>query len=334
MENKIRAAKDFAKELVRNETPRMRWNGTEDPVRRQTESREKLASLLGMDRFEPCPLNVQVEFERQWSGHTETRFTFESEAGWTVPCHMLTPNGTPKGVMICLQGHSTGMHNSLNRRLYDGDEDAQSGDRGFAVQAADRGYIAVALEQRAFGECGGTPRPDCYHAAMMSLMVGRTLLGQRIWDVKRAIETLKTHFGFACLPYYCMGNSGGGTATVYAAALLEELAGAMPSCSVCTWEKSIANTVHCACNYVPGIARYFDMGDIAALIAPRPYVQVNGKDDEIFLLDGAKDAFNGAKRVYEALGAADKCRLVVGGGGHRFYAADAWPVFEELTMNN
>ena len=169
---------------------------------------------------------------------------------------------------------------------------------------------------------------------MMSLMVGRTLLGQRIWDVKRLIEALKTHFGFADLPYYCMGNSGGGTATVYAAAVLPELAGAMPSCSVCTWEKSIANTVHCACNYVPGIARYFDMGDIAALIAPRPYVQVNGRFDDIFLLDGAEAAFNGAKRVYEALNAADKCRFVIGEGEHRFYADAAWQAFNELTMNN
>ena len=330
---RIISAKEFAKKNTGAVRPALRWDGSVPPAQWQAAARKKLWELLGLNKFSPCPLNVNVEYERPYGAHTERRFTFESEAGWTVPCVMLLPRTAPKGVMICLQGHSTGMHNSLNRVLYDGDEKAQDGDRGFAVQAADRGYAAVALEQRAFGECGGTPRPDCYLAAMTSLLAGRTLLGERVWDVKRAIEAIGSAFGFADLPFYCMGNSGGGTATVYAAAVLPELAGAMPSCSVCTWEKSITYTTHCACNYVPHIAEYFNMGEIAALIAPRAYVQVNGRDDDIFLLDGAREAFDGAKRVYEALGAKNRCALVVGEGGHRFYADDAWPVFERLTAD-
>ncbi len=331
MANKPRPAKDIAKEMINSIEPSMTWNGAEDPAVWQKAAREKLAALVGMDRFEPCPLNVQVEYERPFGESTETRFTFESEAGWVVPCVSLTPKTAPKGIMICLQGHSTGMHNSLGIKLYEGDEKAEAGDRGFALQAAERGYIAVAVEQRAFGECGGTPRPDCYHAAMLSLMAGRTLIGQRVWDVKRVIEVMKTFFGYQDLPFYCMGNSGGGTATVYAAALLPELDGAMPSCSVCTWKRSIAYTYHCACNYVPGIARYFDMGDIAALIAPRPYVQVNGKEDDIFLIDGALDAYGVARRFYTALGAKENCAFVQGDEGHRFYAALAWPVFEDIA---
>ncbi len=334
MANEPRSAKEFAKELVNGIVPANRWNGEQAPEAWQKEARQTLASLLGLQRFTPCEPNVRVEFTRPFGPHTETRFTFESEAGWITPCHMLTPEGTPKGVMLCLQGHSTGMHNSMGRALHPGDvEDIESGDRDFAVQAVKRGYVAVALEQRAFGECGGTPQPDCQHAGLLAIMAGRTLLGMRVWDVKRAVEVLKTFFGLDGLPFYCMGNSGGGTATVYAAALLPELAGAIPSCSVCTWERSIVFRQHCICNYVPDIARHFDMGDIAALIAPRPYVQVNGRDDAIFLLDGAEAAFNGAKRVYDAMGAGENCRFVIGEGIHRFYAAPAWKAFEEILNN-
>ena len=64
----------------------------------------------------------------------------------------------------------------------------------------------------------------------------------------------------------------------------------------------------------------------AGLIAPRPYVQVNGKDDGIFLIDGAKACFEQAQKCYAAAGAPEKCRLVIGDAGHRFYAAAAWPV--------
>lgn len=72
------------------------------------------------------------------------------------------------------------------------------------------------------------------------------------------------------------------------------------------------------------------MGDMAGLIAPRKYVQVNGQVDNIFLIDGAKECYEMAKQLYKAAGAEDNCRLVVGEGGHRFYTDDAWPVMHGL----
>jgi len=35
-------------------------------------------------------------------------------------------------------------------------------------------------------------------------------------------------------------------------------------------------------------------------------------------------AFKDLKAIYRAAGAEDRCRLVVGDGGHRFYARKAW----------
>ena len=67
------------------------------------------------------------------------------------------------------------------------------------------------------------------------------------------------------------------------------------------------------------------------LFAPRPVVIVAGEQDEIFPIDATRRAFDNLKAIYEAAGAGDRCHLVVGSGGHRFYAADAWPVmFLEL----
>ncbi len=128
-----------------------------------------------------------------------------------------------------------------------------------------------------------------------------------------------------------MGNSGGGTAVIYAAAMDQRIAAAMPSCAFCGFQVSIGELHHCSCNYVPGIMKEFDMGDLAGLIAPRPLVIVNGEKDMIFPLDSAKDQEKIARRVYEAAGAGDMLRHVIGPEGHRFYAALAWPVFDELT---
>jgi len=62
------------------------------------------------------------------------------------------------------------------------------------------------------------------------------------------------------------------------------------------------------------------------LFPPKPVVIVAGETDEIFPLEGTRKAFVDLWRIYAAAGVQDRCHLVVGKAGHRFYAEDAWPV--------
>jgi len=143
---------------------------------------------------------------------------------------------------------------------------------------------------------------------------------------------VEKHFPMIDMDRICMmGNSGGGTTSIYAAALDERIAAAMPSCALCGYYPSIGAMHHCFCNYVPGVVKHFDMGDLAAMIAPRPLVVVNGQTDVSFPIESAKEQVEIARAVYEAAGAGDKLAHVIGPEGHRFYAAPAWPVFEQLT---
>lgn len=64
-----------------------------------------------------------------------------------------------------------------------------------------------------------------------------------------------------------------------------------PSCSVCTYEDSIAAMYPCMCNEIPSIRKYFEMGDPAGLIAPRVLVVAAGKEDKIFPIEGTVRAF-------------------------------------------
>jgi hypothetical protein len=83
---------------------------------------------------------------------------------------------------------------------------------------------------------------------------------------------------------------------------------------------------HCTCNFVPGLYPVADMADILGLFAPRPVVIVNGKQDEIFPIDATREAFERLQGIYDACGAGDRCHLVVGDEGHRYYADLAWPL--------
>lgn len=321
--------------LFQSMAPALRWNGTEDVAAWQSRVRDALRQLLGWPLMR-TEADLRIEWERDFDENTrEIRLLFASEPGVDVCCHLLLPKGKAKlPLIICLQGHSTGMHISLGRPKFDGDEQSiAGGDRDFARQIAARGQAALVIEQRCFGERGGKPEPDCYQASMQALLLGRTMIGERCWDISRAIDAMLAHFGEIDPERIAvMGNSGGGTASLYAAALDERIAACMPSCALCGFMPSIGAQYHCLCNYIPSIMNHFDMGDLAGLIAPRPFIAINGLTDGIFPIDSAKEQAGIAQSIYyAAAGAEDKLRHITGPYGHRFYAALGWPVFDELT---
>ena len=301
----------------------------------QEMARAELARLVGYEG-KKTSANYRVDWVREEEAFTETRFFYDTEPNVTGIGHILIPRTvTDKApLIICLQGHTTGMHISTGHARFKGDEeDISSGDRDFARQIVARGQIALALEQRGFGERGGTEKgPDCTQPALQALLMGKTIIGQRCWDISRAIDVIEAQFPQADMSRIAvMGNSGGGTAAIYAAALDDRIAAAMPSCALAGFRASIGTIRHCICNYVPDIMNHFDMGDIVAIAAPKPYVVVNGQFDSIFPLDSANAQFEIAQNVYRLLGAEDKLRHVVGPEGHRFYASLGWPALDDVT---
>ena len=124
-------------------TPQFRYNGEGDFKEWQTKSREKLVELLGLDLIQKCDLDYLQEDENETEEYTEIRFSFQSEPGYYVPAYIRIPkNHKGKLIpMICLQGHSTGMHISLGYPKYPGDEESiNGGDRDFANSALKNGY--------------------------------------------------------------------------------------------------------------------------------------------------------------------------------------------------
>jgi acetyl esterase/lipase len=198
-----------------------------------------------------------------------------------------------------------------------------------------RGFAALCIEQRAFGERAERVQEQraqhgCHDASMHALMLGRTLIGERVYDVDRGLDYLASRGDADMSRVGVMGNSGGGTISVFAAALLPRLAFAMPSCYFCTFRESIMSIYHCMDNYIPGLLPVAEMADVLGLFAPRPVVVVAGEHDEIFPIAATRSAFASLRRIYAACGAEERCRLVVGPEGHRFYADLAWPVLKEL----
>lgn len=326
--------------LLRERPPLLRYREGRDLDTWRSQVRSKLTELLG-DMPERVPLNLRIEWESDTEEYHEYRIVYDVEHDTSMPAHLLVPHKAvkPCAAVICIQGHGSGMHISLARPLYKRDLEILGGDGDYAIQAIRQGYAALVIEQRAFGQRFSPKEFDsnypwkttCQVPAMTALLLGRTLLGERVWDISRSIDALVTFPEIDPNRIGCMGHSGGGTATYYAACLDERISIAMPSCAVCSFSQSIGTLYHCACNYIPSLGKYVDMGDLAVLIAPRPLVVVAGAKDGGFLLPGVEAEYGIIKKIYAEAGAADACALVVGPEGHRFYAEPSWDVFRQLS---
>lgn len=301
--------------------------------------RQKLRGLVGEMPVKKSPLNTRHLWCREHPLGSIEKIVFTSEPYSDVPAYVCIPVGAarPLTFMICLQGHSSGMHLSIGVDKEDEIFPIEvEGDRDFALGCMRRGIAALCIEQRSFGERGERVQEmvdqfnTCHDAAMHALMLKRTLLGERVFDVDRAIDYLGSRGDVDMGRVGIMGNSGGGTVSIYAAALLPRISVAMPSSCFCTFRDSIMSIYHCADNYIPGMFKVADLPDVVGLFAPKPVVIVAGKEDFIFPIQGVRQAFHHLQRIYSASGAAGNCQLVVGDRGHRFYAEQAWPVLMKL----
>jgi dienelactone hydrolase len=326
----------YMQQLIGNMEPLMAYKG--DALEEwQEKAYEKLEDLLGLP-IPQCEDEFTVLEEKEGEQYKRVKFRFQSEPGYYVEATMLVPNGAKEPIpgVICLQGHSTGAHISLGEPKFPGDEEDIVGGRDFAVRAVQEGFCGIAMDQRYMGAMGqsDTGDPACSRklASMSSLLIGRCAIGERVWDVKRLIDMIERYLtSYIDLEkIICMGNSGGGTATFYASCYDKRIKMSIPSCAVCTYDDSIIAMKHCACNYIPNIRKYFNMGDLGCLIAPRPLVVVCGEKDPIFPLSGVKKSMEVIKKAYLSVGKSELCQLVIGDGGHRFYPDEAWPVAKKM----
>lgn len=331
---KIYNSHEYVNKVLAKKAPAMRYDGSEPFAEWQKKAKLKLEELLGLP-FEKCDDQFQITAQTECDGYTRIDFQFQSEEGYFIPCNLLIPAGEVKARpgVICLQGHSTGKHISIGMPVYENDANTIAGGRDFAVRAVKEGCCAIAMDQRYMGSAGhqANGSPACLggqNDAMATLLLGRTAIGERVWDVMRLIDVIYAHLTayIDTEKIVCMGNSGGGTVTFYASCMDERIRYSMPSCAVCTYEASIMAMNHCPCNFIPGIRTWFNMGDLGGLIAPRPLVMVCGVQDPIFPIDGVEETFALIQNGYDQLDASGSCRLVRGAGGHQFYPDDAWPV--------
>jgi len=191
---------------------------------------------------------------------------------------------------------------------------------------------AVAIEPFGFGcrrdpvtRQKGAEATACQPSAGAALLLGQTMIAWRVYDVMRAIDWIETRKELDARRVGCMGISGGGEVTTFAAALEPRIRAAMISGYLNTFRDSIMSLSHCIDNYVPGILNWAEMYDVAGLIAPRPLFVESGMKDDIFPVEASRASFARVRKVYEIFDAATLAQQEVFDDIHSFYGVQGLP---------
>lgn len=302
----------------------------------QSNFRRALRKALGLPRMEAYlarhnPTDDLVE-SADMGDYVREKWYLNVEPTVSLPFWLLRPKVEGKVPLVLTpHGHN---HPDIYVGIARNEEEERSiaeGERDIAVQAVKEGYLAIAPTARAFGETAADKERSegkfnsCRSALVHGLLVGRTPIGERVYDISRLIDWALVRPDVDGERIGITGNSGGGTISVFAPACDERIKVALPGSYFCTFTGSIGTIHHCECNYIPGLLEMGEMHDVAGLIAPRPFCAIAGKEDNIFPLASVKEAFDHLKHVYEVAGVPDRCQLFVGEGGHRYYKAGSWP---------
>ncbi len=304
----------------------------------QQEFRPVLRETLGLNRIAArgrATSDALLLGTDQRADHVREEWRLETEPGHWLDYYLLRPLGPPQARALVLCPHG---HGGQARREYvgayassDDQRRIESEELNVALQAVREGYIALAPDMRGFA--GRRLREDieqgadhsCRPLAMRALMLGRTLLGERVWDMQRLLDWALAREEVASHAVIVTGNSRGGTVTLFLSEVDERVGICVPVCYYCTFEASIGSIKHCECNYIPGILETAEMYEVAALIAPRPFLAVNGVQDPIFPINAVRESYARLRKVYELFDASDSCALHEGPDGHRYYKDLVWP---------
>ena len=305
----------------------------------RTQTRTRLRQLLGMDLMETCPLCPQILEEITLPGDIlRQKVLLQTEPDVYMPVYILIPARQEEHsrVFLCPPGHQgAGKYSVAGLREIPAVAKAiDFYNYDYGLQLAQRGHVALCPDCRGFGERRDPDKQSdktddfltgtCYQLAHMAEPLGMTVIGMLVWDLQRLIDYVEQRGEWPMEKLSCLGFSGGGMQTLWLSALDDRIRMSVISGYLYGYKDSLLTLCgNCSCNYVPNLWRYYDMGDIASLIAPRPLVVQSCRGDH---LNGPRGLQNVTEQLeivrsaYELYHAADRIRHDVCEGGHRFHS--------------
>ena len=187
------------REVIAAITPSLSYKKGEDLALWQKTAGAKLYELLGLSEMIPCDPKLAVESESDAADYKEYVFSLDTEIDYRLTATLRVPKAVSGKVPVAI--FLIGSSDDLRDALADG-----NGAYNYAAKAIKEGYAALLVEMRSFNECLAlvnvipeeaktrTSWCACYRSTMRAFMLGRTTMGERVWDIMRVIDALLSEF--------------------------------------------------------------------------------------------------------------------------------------------
>jgi hypothetical protein len=239
---------------------------------------------------------------------------FESLPGYIVTANLYRPK-------------TAGKHPAVLYSIGHWDEGKIAGQRIGANLAA-KGFVVLSYDPVGQGErlqaydarygrslIGGSTEQH-FVVGAQALMAGESVARYFIHDSMRGIDYLQSRAEVDPNRIGASGCSGGGTQTMYVAALDDRIKVAAPSCVMNSFEMVESGPTGDSEQSFPGfISAGLDQADWVTQFAPKPWL-ISSTQDDFFTPAGAKIVVDQAKDLYRVFDRESLVKWVVGPGGH------------------
>ncbi|HEY3131679.1 MAG TPA: alpha/beta hydrolase family protein [Acidobacteriota bacterium] len=296
----------------------------------------------------------------------EEYLTFQTTPDLRVPAFVLIPKKAklPAPGIVALHCHG-GFYLWGKEKIVEGDNEHPAliafkqelyGGKSIASELVRQGYVVITIDMFYWGErrmildddppaYRDRPRnmsADAVRAfnrrsseneplvARSLFTAGITWPGIILWDDMRTVDYLASRPEVDSKRLGCVGLSVGGYRSFLLAALDPRIKAAVDDGWMTSFASQIKNQVIHSVGFsfhLIGLYRYLDLPDLAALIAPRAVMIINGSRDSLFAADGVKAAFEKIARCYAKAAVPERQRCRLYDAPHEFnlqMQADAW----------
>lgn len=275
----------------------------------QKDVRTKLFGLLRLDDLlasrKSIDLNPKEILTEDKGGYMLKEIEINSTPDRRIRIIFTVPARTkgPWPAVVSIHGHSGHL-----RDVYD----KTSIYKGFAAELAARNYVTI--------------------AAMVSQHKvyenGRTLMGERLWDLMRCVDYLESLDEVEKNRIGCAGLSLGGEMAMWLGAMDERIKATVSSGFLTKMDQL---EHHCLCWKFPGLRELVDFADIYSLIAPRPLQCQNGLKEppSDFTVALAREALKEIEIIYTDFKQPEKVSLIAHEGAHEIDLPSLLAFFEK-----
>lgn len=263
----------------------------------QKELRSRLAHLLKIDdlvsRKTHPPLQPKTLSSEKREKYVFQEMEINSTAGRRIKI-VLTLPAKPQGpfpAVVVISGHGGTRHTCY---------ESAHGYFRFAHVLAEKGYVTVSTRVS-------------QHKAHEK---GRTLMGERLWDLVRCIDFLTSLEQVDSQRIGCAGKSLGGEMAMWLGAMDQRVQATVSSGFLTRMDQMEKN--HCMCWKFPGLRELVDFSDIYSLTAPRALLCQNGLKEprSQFPVSIAREALKEIKPIYQDLEQPENLAFVAHKEGH------------------